>query len=243
MINLSDRLYKIASMIEKGETVADIGTDHGYLPIYLLLNEISPSVVLTDISSGSLGKAKQNCSEYLEGQNAVFREGDGLEVLSPGEVDVVVLAGIGGLLTKEILEWDLEKSRSYKKFIMQPRNNGGALRKFLALNGFDVKDFSIVAEGARFCEIMLVEPADDPYFDISGVGAISDPEWEFPLEILSEQNALAEEYLRKSLEQEKNVLEKIIAGVGSNESESAEKDILYRKARIERLESLLSKIC
>ena len=82
MIELKGRLKTIAEKVDKGETMADIGTDHGFLPFYLIENGISPKVVLCDISPGSLAKAKQN-AEYLSSDEGVdFRLGDGIDVLS-----------------------------------------------------------------------------------------------------------------------------------------------------------------
>lgn len=240
-MNLSERLLTIANMIEKGETVADIGTDHGYLPIYLLLEEISPSAILADISKGSLAKAKENCKEYLLNQNVSFREGDGLDVLEPGEVDAVVLAGIGGLLTIEIFDWDLEKSHSFNKFILQPRNNAGALRKYLLSHGFSVEDYRIVPEGNRFSEIMLALSKESP-LDQTSIEKIPDEEWEFPDDIVSEKNPMAKEYLEKSLEQEKSILSKILEGISGEKSSNSDRDITYRKNRIARIELLLSRV-
>ena len=237
MIKLSERLLTIANMIDQGETVADIGTDHGYLPIYLLSSGKSPSAILTDISGGSLGKARINCSELLISNNYSLREGDGLEVLEPGEVDAVVMAGIGGLLTIEIIDWDLEKSRSFRKMILQPRNNSGALRKYLFNHGFSVKDYAIVPEGERFSEILLVVPEKDSLTNYS-----NDCEWEFPDEIVDSKKTYAKPYLEKALIQEKNVLEKILSGLIDKPSESAEKDIEYRKSRIRRIEDLLQRL-
>ncbi|MBO4235762.1 MAG: SAM-dependent methyltransferase [Firmicutes bacterium] len=239
MIGLSERLLTIANMIDNGETLADIGTDHGYLPIHLLLEEISPSVILADISKGSLTKAKENCAEYLADQKAYFREGDGLEVLLPGEVDAVVLAGIGGLLTIDILDWDLEKSHSFKKLILQPRNNSGALRRYLVSHGFSIMDYRIVPEGHRFSEILKVVTTEDSHGTIP---ILSEAEWEFPDEIVSDKNPYAKEYLEKCLEQEKAILNKITEGIGAEKSDSSEQGIAFRKERIERIEYLLSKV-
>ena len=243
MNSLSERLLTIANMIDKGESVADIGTDHGYLPIHLLLNDVSPFAILTDISGGSLNKAKINCQEFLHVQKYELREGDGLEILTPGEVDVVVMAGIGGLLMIEILDWDLEKSHSYKKLILQPRNNGGALRKYLAANGFTIDELRIIPEGDRFCEIMSIHPgtiSNDLNSDYK-----SDAEWEFPDDLIGEVNSLAKPYLEKCLAQEEVVIDKIRSGMEQkrpHDSTSAEKDIAYRKERIERLKDLLSRL-
>lgn len=249
MINLGDRLLTIANMIEDGETVADIGTDHGYLPIHLLLESRSPSAILTDISGGSLNKARINCAEMLHGQKYDLREGDGLEILEPGEVDAVVMAGIGGLLTIEILDWDLEKSRSFKKLIMQPRNNGGALRKYLAVNGFSLDEFRIVPEGERFCEVMRVIPKanlKDALNVATEADSISEAEWDFPEEIISSLNPDGRFYLEKCLQQEEIIIEKIRTGLenadGNSKNSSGEKDIEYRKERIARIKDLLSRL-
>ena len=247
MINLGERLLTIANMIEEGETVADIGTDHGYLPIHLLLEGKSPSAILTDISGGSLGKAKINCAEMLQGHQLDLREGDGLEVLEPSEVDAVVMAGIGGLLTIEILDWNLEKSHSFKKLILQPRNNGGALRKYLFENGFTVEELRIVPEGERFCEIMRIAPKN-PHSKQSegGFSNFTDAEWEFPDSIVDAVNICARAYLEKNLKQEEKILEAIRLGVESkatkDKSSSAEYDIEHREERISRIKELISRL-
>ena len=100
MIKLSDRLNVIAEEIEMGETVADIGTDHGFLPIFLWENRISPKVIMTDISEGSLNKAIENCRRFHPETEFDFRLGSGIDVLSEGETDDLIIAGMGGMLMK-----------------------------------------------------------------------------------------------------------------------------------------------
>ena len=120
MNRLTDRLQLLADQIENGETMADIGTDHGFLPLYLWQQGISPAVIMCDISEPSLAKAKAAAGALQFGRELDFRAGDGLNVLAPGEVDVIVIAGMGGLLIRDILSDDLEKTRSFSKFILQP---------------------------------------------------------------------------------------------------------------------------
>ena len=169
MIKLSERLECIANRIDKGETVADIGTDHGYLPIYLWENKISPKVIMADISKGSLQKAKDNCKLSQPDFDFDCRLGDGLEVLKPHEVDTVVMAGMGAFLIIEMLEWDIIKTRTYKKFILQPRNNLGELVKWLKDNNFNINNYDLVKEGKRICEILTVciESAGEDFYQSS----------------------------------------------------------------------------
>lgn len=138
--------------------MADIGTDHGFLPVYLSENGISPHVVLADASSGSLDKARENCRKEAPDAAFDFRLGNGLEVLSSGEVDVVVIAGMGGILIAEILAADPKKTRSFGRFILQPRNNIGRLRAYLLSHGFVIVKEQLVRERKFICEILTAEP-------------------------------------------------------------------------------------
>ena len=131
MIKLTSRLKTIADEIEKGETMADIGTDHGFLPVYLWEAGICPKVIMADISRGSLSKAEQNCRSLYPDVDFDLRLGSGIEVLSQGEVDAVAIAGMGGILMTEILGEDIHKAHSFKKMVLQPRNRIGHLRWWL----------------------------------------------------------------------------------------------------------------
>ena len=145
MIKLSDRLQIIAERIKNAES-------HGryrYRPWFFASISILQSgqcdrVILADISVPSLAKAEENCSRYFTGEyeecaaRAEFRVGDGLTVLKPGEVDAVVIAGVGGKLITELLERDMEHTCSFRKYVFQPRIGQGILRKWLCDHGFHI---------------------------------------------------------------------------------------------------------
>ena len=158
MIKLSDRLQKIADFIEPGESVADIGTDHGFLPIALWERGKCPHVILGDINAGPLEKARANIQKHYPDKTFDVRIGSGIQTVLPAEVDVIVIAGMGGLLIAEILGDDLKKSKSFKKLILQPRNAQDKLRLWLVENGFDFADETLVRERKYLCEIILVVP-------------------------------------------------------------------------------------
>ena len=147
MVKLSDRLQVLADQIGNKETMADIGTDHGFLPVYLWERGISPKVIFTDVSAGSLEKSRVNAKMLYPEEPFDFRLGNGLEVLSAGEVDDVVIAGMGGILMTRILGKDLEKTKSFSKLILQPRSGQGVLRHWLLQNGFVIEKESLVREG------------------------------------------------------------------------------------------------
>ena len=169
---ISERLRVMADKVSPGESCADIGADHGYLGLYLYDRGIAPRVILTDISEASLAKAKTAAGAAQFGNDVSFRVGNGLEVIEPGEVDVIVIAGMGGQLIRDIMSADLDKTRSFNRFVLQPRTSSGPLRKWLLEADFAVLSEDIVREGEFLPEIITVAPrermtftADFDYFD------------------------------------------------------------------------------
>ena len=103
MVRISDRLRTVAHMCEKGAVVADIGTDHGYLPIYLVQEGIARSAIAMDLRKGPLDKAKKHiCDNCLE-DRIQTRLSDGLEKLSANEADIITICGMGGRLIADIV--------------------------------------------------------------------------------------------------------------------------------------------
>ncbi len=158
-MKISNRLQALYEAVSPGETVADIGTDHGYVPMMLLRDGITDFVILSDISSGSLAKAIDNFDgSGIPIPNSCFRIGNGLKPIFPGEVDDVIIAGMGGRMIQMILDEDLEKTRTYRKLILQPRNNSGELRCYLYSKGFDIQEEILTKEGKFVCEIIVAAP-------------------------------------------------------------------------------------
>ena len=103
-MELSKRLYAVAGLVTEGASVADIGTDHGYVPIYLVKNKIASKVIAMDINKGPLERARMHIIGHgLKGQIET-RLSDGLKMVNPGEVDAMIAAGMGGALVIKILE-------------------------------------------------------------------------------------------------------------------------------------------
>ena len=234
MIKLTPRLKTIAEEIENGETMADIGTDHGFLPVYLWEAGISPNVIMADVSPSSLAKAEQNCHSLHPETSFDLRLGNGLEVLRPGEVDAVAIAGMGGILMTEILGADLEKSWSFKKFILQPRNRIGQLRCWLYNNQFSVVNEKLAREGKFICEVLTVVPKE---IAVTGDLGPDDIEYELPHKLVDFRNDLTEEYLQRKLNLEKLILQSMSDG---RQEEPAK--LRRQNYRVEYLEYLLRRL-
>lgn len=227
MNKLSNRLNKISEYIGQGDSVADIGTDHGYLPLYLFEEGISEKLILTDINEGPLEKAKGNLDDKIS--SFELRLGAGLEPISAGEVDTVVIAGMGGFTIIDILKEDLEKSKSFKKIIIQPRMACIELRKWLEKNEFTVVSESLAREREKLSEILVVD------------NTCNNNSYEYNKEIdyeisplLFGKEPLLAEWIEDKIKKEKIVLKNISENSKQDNSDKIDKI----KSRIKDLELL-----
>ena len=153
----------MAAFVGAGESVADIGADHGYLPLYLVREGISPFAILTDVQPGPLEKTRLSAARagVFEGDARFdFRLGDGLAALKSAEADVVVIAGMGGETIAAILESGKAKARSFKKYILQPRTKTGIVKEWLESEGWTILAETAAEERGRLCDIIVCSPGD-----------------------------------------------------------------------------------
>lgn len=159
MQTLSKRLSAIASLINKGDRVADIGTDHGLLPIFLRQSGTSPFVLACDIGEKPLESAVNNVKKSgLD--NIAFRLCDGLDGVGENEVDTVVIAGMGGECIAGILKRCGWAKNSGKRFILQPMNSPEELRAFL-LDGYTLRREEAVLDGGRAYTVLEIVALPD----------------------------------------------------------------------------------
>lgn len=165
MAGLSPRLAALAQLVIRGEPMADIGTDHGLLPLHCLKAGLVPHAVLTDIGKGPLERAAKTMSALDPREYSYsLRLGAGLAPLEAGEVSTVVLAGMGGELMAEILGEYPEKTASAKLLVLQPRTKSGSLREWLWENGYAVGNEMLVRERGLLCQIFTASKGcQEPY--------------------------------------------------------------------------------
>ncbi len=159
-MELPPRLLEIAAMIPRWASVADVGCDHGKLAVYLA-ERGSPLVIATDISAKSLGKAKKLVREHRLQNIVKTRSGDGLQRIRPGEVDVVVMAGMGGPTICAMLDGNLSVVGNISRLVLQPQNAVGTVRAWLLGNGFRLERESIVEDEGRLYQVLCAVPGID----------------------------------------------------------------------------------
>ncbi len=138
MIKLSERMMMAARMVRQGSRIADIGTDHAYLPVYLIQNGIASKALACDIRKGPLSNAEKTVELYGVQDRITLRLSDGFDEIEPFEADDFIMCGMGGTLMAELVSrayWLKDKS---KKLILQPQSHSEDIRKFLIESGFEI---------------------------------------------------------------------------------------------------------
>lgn len=157
-MNLSKRLQSIADLISMGSVAVDIGTDHAFLPVYLIEKTISKKVIATDVNKKPLQKAKKCISENRFNDKIELRFGNGLEVIKPDEVDCIIIAGMGGSTIQSILSDGKDVARTAKELIIQPMTMHVETREWLDKNDYMIIDENLVEEDRRLYLIMKITP-------------------------------------------------------------------------------------
>ena len=153
-MQLSKRLSAVAGFVTPGSRVADVGTDHGYVPIYLVETGRSPGVIAMDINEGPLLRAQQHIRDAGLGAYIQTRRSDGAAALKSGEADTLITAGMGGPLMERILTQGREVLESCREFILQPQSEIREFRKYLQQNGFRIEQEEMVQEDGKFYLIL-----------------------------------------------------------------------------------------
>lgn len=151
MQKLSIRLSSVAALVEQDAAIADIGTDHGYIPVYLAEKKVIKSAVASDINEGPLNSCTSLVKE--KGFENIIRTklSNGLDSLDENDFDTIIIAGMGGELISDILS-----RHSYvkdKHIILQPMTHPEVARKFLYDNGFEIKNDIIVKDGRHYYNV------------------------------------------------------------------------------------------
>ena len=160
---IDSRMRAVMNFVREGSRVVDVGADHGYLSISLAQSGRAAKIIATEKNINPFEAARQNISAAGLGNVIELRLGDGLKVLSAGEVDTICIAGMGGALIKKILDDSPEVVNSARQLILQPMNGAKKIREHLAETNWLIDDEDLAEVAGIIYEIIsAVKVIDTP---------------------------------------------------------------------------------
>ena len=202
MVRLSKRLHAVASLAGACNTLADVGTDHGYIPVYLVGCKRAKRAVAMDINPGTLQRAQEHIEAY--GLQALIetRLSDGMAALQVGEADKIVVAGMGGNLMQRILKQGEAAARAAQGLVLQPQSEIAAFRGFLWENGYRIVEEDMVCEDGKYYPMILAK-------HMGKAEPLGRAECKFGPVLLQKQHPVLKEYLEWQRKMKEGVLEKV----------------------------------
>jgi len=226
-IKLNERLKAVANLVLPGRPAADIGTDHSYLPVYLIINNICPAVIATEKARGPFDNACQLVELLSLNRLIDMRLGPGLTVLEPGEAATITMAGMGGRIIRDILEASPEVAAASSRLVLQPQKNASMLRQFLQQSGWQIVAEDIAFEHGFYYEVIAAEP---------GVMQLTEDETLFGPCLLDQPHPLLPQYLGLQLADMQTLLNQLEDKEGS---EAAERRITLQN-KVKKIENILT---
>lgn len=156
MIELSKRMQSVADMIQPCDAVGDIGCDHAFVSIYLVEQRRAKRVIASDVRRGPIAIAKRNIEAMNLSDQIEIRMGDGLDTIVPGEVNAVVLAGMGGMLMIDILERGEEVVTRCDQLVLQPQSDIEKVRRYLVEKGYHLADEQMLIDAGKYYNLLDV---------------------------------------------------------------------------------------
>lgn len=162
-MSLGPRLQAVANFVPQGSIIADIGTDHGYLPIELIKTQKCPRAIAGDVNEGPYLAAKRSIQVASLLKNIDIRLGSGLEILQPNEVDIAIFCGMGGNLMVKLLQDCPNIVNTLTGLILQPQQGYSVLRHYLYSINWHIENETIAKEDNRIYQIIFAKPGKKPF--------------------------------------------------------------------------------
>ncbi len=156
-MQLSERLNTIIEMADPCRSAADIGTDHGFVPIALVERGKAERAIACDVRSGPLDRAKEHVHDAGLDAKIECRLGDGLQCLTPGDADLIIIAGMGGTLISEILKAGAAVLLQTQELILSPHTDAPEVRRRIACQGFAITEERMLMEEGKFYTVIKAE--------------------------------------------------------------------------------------
>lgn len=220
MVQLSERLTAVAKMVTETEILADVGTDHGYIPVFLAGQKRIQKAIAMDVNAGPLKRAQEHIHQYGLESVIETRLSDGLSALKPCEADSIVIAGMGGNLMKRILIQGEQVAQTAKELILQPQSEIMEFRRFLWENGYEITTEDMVFEDGKYYPMMRAVPCNHREKEPDILA------FKYGERLLAQKHPVLRQYLVWQEAQKKKILEKM--------QKNAKQDVSSRVIELEQ---------
>ena len=214
-MQLSKRLQSVADLVTKGIRVADIGCDHAYTSIYMMKEAIATHVIAMDINKGPLEKAKANIKAYRYQDQIEVRLSDGAQKLNVGEVDALLLSGMGGALMIRILSNRMDVFHSLDEVILQPQAEIHLVRRFLHEQQFVIVNEVFLKEDGKYYVAMkarnlrkMEESERTTMKEKYGLSYDKECYYYYGKDLLNEKHEVLEQFLHREVNMREEIKEK-----------------------------------
>ena len=225
--NLSERLRLVASFTETGTVLADIGSDHAYLPCWLIQNGRISRAIAGEVVKGPFESAKRNVAKEGLTDQITVRLANGLQAILPEDgVETVTIAGMGGSLIASILKSDSKRLSGVKRIIVQPNIHAMAIREWAVDNSWMIVEETILKEDNKIYEILVLERGEQSY--------TSEELLMGPI-LLQQRSAVFQEKWQGELKEIERVINVLTQSAQSEEAKSKRQQLKETKDMIERV--------
>ncbi|WP_051656566.1 class I SAM-dependent methyltransferase [Butyrivibrio sp. AE3004] len=232
---LSDRLNAVAGLVKSSDCVCDIGTDHGFVPIYLINSGVCHHALAMDINEGPLERAREHIRENGLEDVIETRLSNGMEELHPGDADAVICAGMGGLLMKRILEDGNPREKGIRQMVLQPQSDLRLFREFLRREKYYILDEAEIFEEGKYYVAILVsldEKEENTAYNKVAAELKNNCDEETAIRICDRFGPCLiikrDDTLKRYLEREKSICEGILLKLSEDEHAQRRHDIISK---------------
>lgn len=202
-LQLSKRLQAVVDLVTKGERVADIGCDHAYISIYMVEQNIASKVIAMDVNKGPLERAKENIQKSHFEHQIETRLSDGIKELKAGEVNTLLIAGMGGSLMQRILSGNPEVLEQVKELVLQPQSEIRDTRLFVEQLGFEIVTENMLIEDGKYYTMLKAARRETP------IRMEREVFYRYGKYLLEQKNMILKEFLEKEKEKLQMIAQKL----------------------------------
>ena len=229
-MELSERLSAVAGLVTEGASVADIGTDHGYIPVYLMEHGIAEKVLALDVNEGPLKRAEDYIRRCGWEGHIETRRSDGLQKVRPGEADTIIAAGMGGGLIAKILSEGREVLAALDHLILQPQSEIWKVRRYLNEHGSRIMAEDMVLDGGKYYTVMKAGHGETEFYDRG--------QYLYGKRLLEGRHPVLCRYLQREIHLKEQIMENLQAYGEAGRAQERRKDLLRETEEIKRLLSI-----